>query len=121
MHNYMQLLATKSSAHWVNSRHTQTKCKSRRHRYKSLLCVYFAGNAWTDPAYDNQGAVDFWWTHALISDDIRNGLLHDCNFSGIGPLASVVHSSVDDLDKSKVEVSTTASQADYPEQAASVC
>jgi hypothetical protein len=27
-----------------------------------------AGNAWTDAAVDNGGAVDFWWSHAMISD-----------------------------------------------------
>lgn len=45
-----------------------------------------AGNAWTDAGFDNEGAVDFWWTHALISDDVRNSLLRSCNFSGVGPL-----------------------------------
>lgn len=68
-----------------------------------MLC-YIVGNAWTDPAYDNQGAVDFWWTHALISDTIRDGLLHDCNFSGVGPLATVEYGSTAELNKSKVEV-----------------
>ena len=45
-----------------------------------------AGNAWTDAGFDNEGAVDFWWTHALISDDVRDSLLQSCNFSGVGPL-----------------------------------
>lgn len=67
-----------------------------------------AGNAWTDPAYDNQGAVDFWWTHALISDTIRDGLLHDCNFSGIGPLASAHFGSPAEVAGSKVKVMCTA-------------
>lgn len=47
---------------------------------------FLVGNAWTDPGYDNEGAVDFWWTHALISDAVRDSLLHSCNFSGVGPL-----------------------------------
>ncbi|KAL3160666.1 hypothetical protein ABBQ32_010583 [Trebouxia sp. C0010 RCD-2024] len=47
---------------------------------------FLIGNAWTDASFDNEGAVDFWWTHALISDDVRNSLLRSCNFSGVGPL-----------------------------------
>lgn len=43
-----------------------------------------AGNAWTAAGFDNEGAVDFWWTHALISDEVRNSLLHSCSFSGVG-------------------------------------
>lgn len=44
------------------------------------------GNAWTDPYVDNRGAVDFWWSHAIISDGSRDSLLQSCNFSGVGPL-----------------------------------
>lgn len=45
-----------------------------------------AGNAWTDPIEDNKGAVDFWYSHALISEDTRDGIFAQCNFSRIGPL-----------------------------------
>ena len=45
-----------------------------------------AGNAWTDPIEDNKGAVDFWYSHALISADTRDGIFAKCNFSRIGPL-----------------------------------
>ncbi|DBA89195.1 TPA: hypothetical protein ACH3X1_016344 [Trebouxia sp. C0004] len=47
---------------------------------------FLVGNAWTDAGFDNEGAVDFWWTHALISDEVRDSLLRSCNFSGVGPL-----------------------------------
>jgi len=53
------------------------------YRACSSVCV---GNAWTDAGFDNEGAVDFWWTHALISDEVRDSLLRSCNFSGVGPL-----------------------------------
>jgi len=61
----------------------------------AVLCVillaperplYGAGNAWTDPVEDNKGAVDFWYSHALISEDTRDGIYAMCNFSQIGPL-----------------------------------
>ncbi|CAL5224857.1 g7615 [Coccomyxa viridis] len=47
---------------------------------------FMAGNAWTDPVEDNKGAVDFWYSHALISEDTRDGIFGQCNFSRIGPL-----------------------------------
>jgi hypothetical protein len=58
-----------------------------------------AGNAWTDPVEDNKGAVDFWYSHALISDATREGIYSLCNFSHIGPLK--VLESVN-VNKSKV-------------------
>jgi len=44
------------------------------------------GNAWTSMPIDNYGAVFYWWTHALISDDTFNGIKSNCNFSDVGPL-----------------------------------
>lgn len=32
------------------------------------------------------GAVDFWWTHAIISDESAEGIKSTCNFSTVGPL-----------------------------------
>lgn len=34
--------------------------------------------------------MDFWHSHALISDATRDGLLRACNFSTIGPLRAQV-------------------------------
>ena len=71
------------------------------HRASSLVCV---GNAWTDAGFDNEGAVDFWWTHALISDEVRDSLLHSCNFSGVGPLQQEALSAASLDRNSKLEV-----------------
>lgn len=67
-------------------------CLSCRH-IGSLLsflelenCLWSTGNAWTDADEDNKGAVEFWHSHALISDTTRDGLMQKCNFSRIGPL-----------------------------------
>lgn len=57
-----------------------------------------AGNAWTDPIEDNKGAVDFWFSHALISEETRDGIFALCNFSRIGPLQ--VSASVESVTKS---------------------
>lgn len=32
------------------------------------------------------GCVDFWWYHALISDEMHDGLHKACNMSEVGPL-----------------------------------
>ena len=40
---------------------------------------FLVGNAWTDPLLDNLGAVDYWWSHALISTDHRNAILKYCD------------------------------------------
>lgn len=71
------------------------------YRASSLVCV---GNAWTDAGFDNEGAVDFWWTHALISDDVRDSLLHSCNFSGVGPLQQEARTAATLDRNSKLEV-----------------
>ncbi|EFJ47842.1 hypothetical protein VOLCADRAFT_74841 [Volvox carteri f. nagariensis] len=51
---------------------------------KINLQGFLVGNPWTDAAIDNMGAVDYWWTHALISDQTAQGVRANCNFSRIG-------------------------------------
>ncbi|KXZ45430.1 hypothetical protein GPECTOR_55g336 [Gonium pectorale] len=53
---------------------------------KVNLQGFLVGNPWTDAAIDNLGAVDYWWHHALISDQTAQGIRANCNFSRIGPL-----------------------------------
>lgn len=50
------------------------------------------GNAWTDAANDNAGALEMWWTHAIIDQAAVGAVTAACNLSDIGPLA--VESSV---------------------------
>ncbi|PNW79430.1 hypothetical protein CHLRE_09g414800v5 [Chlamydomonas reinhardtii] len=47
---------------------------------------FLVGNPWTDAAIDNLGAVDYWWSHALVSDQTAQGIRANCNFTRIGPL-----------------------------------
>jgi len=47
---------------------------------------FMAGNPWTYMPIDNYGAVFYWWSHALISDETFKGITMQCNFSDIGPL-----------------------------------
>ncbi|DBA89196.1 TPA: hypothetical protein ACH3X1_016344 [Trebouxia sp. C0004] len=65
---------------------------------------FLVGNAWTDAGFDNEGAVDFWWTHALISDEVRDSLLRSCNFSGVGPLQQEALTAASFDRNSKLEV-----------------
>lgn len=44
------------------------------------------GNAWSVAALDNEGAVNQWMYHQVISPDIQQGMIATCNFSAIGPL-----------------------------------
>ena len=43
--------------------------------------VCIAGNPWTDTKIDNEGAVDFWVDHAIISADTKDVIKRACNFS----------------------------------------
>ncbi|MFS7920569.1 putative carboxypeptidase D [Helianthus anomalus] len=39
------------------------------------------GNAYLDSETDNVGTYEFFWTHAIISDEIHEGIVSNCNFS----------------------------------------
>jgi len=44
------------------------------------------GNPWTVPAVDNEGSVDFWHSHAYISDETYIRMKAHCDWANIGPL-----------------------------------
>ncbi|CAA0828365.1 Serine carboxypeptidase-like 25 [Striga hermonthica] len=48
--------------------------------HKINLKGFMVGNAVTDNHYDNLGTVDFWWSHAMISDRTHKQLMSTCNF-----------------------------------------
>ncbi|KAJ0630389.1 putative carboxypeptidase D [Helianthus annuus] len=39
------------------------------------------GNAYIDDETANTGMFDYFWTHAIISDEIHEGIISNCNFS----------------------------------------
>lgn len=43
------------------------------------------GNALIDDGTHGKGMMDFFWSHALISDEIYQGILLNCNFSSLSP------------------------------------
>ncbi|CAN6450360.1 unnamed protein product [Victoria cruziana] len=42
---------------------------------------FLVGNPVTDTYYDNIGTVNYWWSHALISDATYKSILKFCNFT----------------------------------------
>ncbi|KAL5992712.1 hypothetical protein ACLOJK_013631 [Asimina triloba] len=42
------------------------------------------GNAWIDDETSVRGMYDFFWTHALMSDEVHQGISFNCNFSSEG-------------------------------------
>ncbi|XP_071911058.1 serine carboxypeptidase 1-like isoform X1 [Coffea arabica] len=43
------------------------------------------GNGYYDIEAQNSGTYDYYWTHALISDEIHQGIVSNCNFSSADP------------------------------------
>eukprot|EP01018_Ginkgo_biloba_P025695 Gb_31088 [translate_table: standard] len=41
----------------------------------------FVRNAVIDDYYDSLGTVRYWWTHSMISDEIYQAILDNCNFT----------------------------------------
>ncbi|KAG9157710.1 hypothetical protein Leryth_021223 [Lithospermum erythrorhizon] len=41
---------------------------------------FMVGNAVTDNYYDNLGTVNYWWSHAMISDKTYRQLVNKCDF-----------------------------------------
>jgi hypothetical protein len=43
--------------------------------------VPYTGNPVTDPKYDQQGGLDFWHTHGLITARTRRDVMEHCNMT----------------------------------------
>ncbi|MFS7932175.1 putative carboxypeptidase D [Helianthus anomalus] len=55
---------------------------TERKKCGEIICSMMqVGNALTDYKYDNIGTVEYWWTHALISDATYKTIMSCCNFS----------------------------------------
>ncbi|CAI9304092.1 unnamed protein product [Lactuca saligna] len=44
------------------------------------------GNAYVDSETENTGMYDYFWSHAIISDEIHEGIISNCNFSEAGTI-----------------------------------
>lgn len=56
---------------------------------------FLVGNALTMPATDSKGALRFWWSHAIISTETRDGALENCDFESLYPLQQQPPSGTD--------------------------
>eukprot|EP00887_Chlorella_sp_A99_P004279 scaffold15.g4279.t1 len=54
---------------------------------------FLVGNAWTSPNWDNPGALDFWFSHGMVSHYVRKQVYKHCDFGVIGPLREDTHVS----------------------------
>lgn len=55
---------------------------------------------------DNKGAVEFWHSHALNSDETFDGIMDNCEFASIGPLKSSADASDADACDTFLDAST---------------
>lgn len=46
-----------------------------------MVLFFQIGNAYIDREDLLRGIFDYYWTHALISDEIHRGIVEKCNFS----------------------------------------
>jgi len=79
---------------------------------------FMAGNAWTDPRYDNYGAAFYWFSHALISEPTFTGLNTTCDYATIGPLYG---SNKDACDRFQDDASAEMGNIDIYDIYADVC
>lgn len=45
------------------------------------MLIFQLGNAYVDDETENTGMFDYFWSHAIISDEIHQGIVSNCNFS----------------------------------------
>ncbi|KAL4857618.1 Serine carboxypeptidase-like 26 [Chlorella vulgaris] len=60
-----------------------------RHKHPINLQGFLVGNALTDAETDSRGALDFWWSHGIVSTETVEGVQHNCDFAAIDPLLQV--------------------------------
>ncbi|KAK4477054.1 hypothetical protein RD792_016256 [Penstemon davidsonii] len=56
------------------------------------------GNAYIDYEDEMSGMYDYFWTHALISDEHHNAILNNCNFSTMASVTEKCQESTDEAD-----------------------
>ncbi|KAL8471741.1 hypothetical protein ACS0TY_028470 [Phlomoides rotata] len=68
------------AGHYVPQLATEIVKYNANTRHKINLKGFMVGNAVTDNHYDNLGTVNYWWSHAMISDKTYNQLMSTCDF-----------------------------------------
>lgn len=59
------------------------------------------GNALIDFETENRGMYDYFWTHGLISDEIHDKIVSNCNFSSDATVSDACRGYTDQADAMK--------------------
>ncbi|KAK4340263.1 hypothetical protein RND71_041725 [Anisodus tanguticus] len=62
------------------------------------------GNALLDNEAMNSGTYDFYWTHALISDEVHQGIVSNCNFSAETTISEACDEYTSQADSSQANI-----------------
>ena len=62
------------------------------------------GNAYVDFETAYTGIFDFFWSHALISDEIHEGIVLNCNFSSEGSASDTCRDYISEAFEAKGNV-----------------
>lgn len=68
------------AGHYVPQLAKQILLHNKKSKNKINLKGIMVGNAVTDNYYDNLGTVNYWWSHAMISDKTYQQLMNTCDF-----------------------------------------
>ncbi|XP_074360807.1 serine carboxypeptidase 1-like [Apium graveolens] len=53
------------------------------------------GNAYIDEETQFKGTIDYYWSHALLSDEVYEGIILNCNFSANANISEACETSLD--------------------------
>ena len=56
------------------------------------------GNAYIDDETQDSGTVDYLWSHAMVSDEVREGITLNCNFSPSVNVSEACQTYIDQID-----------------------
>lgn len=57
------------------------------------------GNAYVDFEANMKGTTEYYWSHALISDELYNKIISSCNFSSPSSASKKCNDYLDQIDK----------------------
>ncbi|PSC75722.1 serine carboxypeptidase-like 28 [Micractinium conductrix] len=60
-------------------KHNEAAVEAERFDFRGFLL----GNPSTDPLYDNEGRLTYWWSHGLISQNVKKEVEHSCDFEEV--------------------------------------
>ncbi|EFJ11686.1 serine carboxypeptidase-like enzyme [Selaginella moellendorffii] len=84
--NEFYLLGESYSGHYIPT--LAMKILENNANGKNIINLkgFSLGNAWTDPAHDMRGDVEFYYSHSLIPEQTYNELIQNCDFSTMRPI-----------------------------------